>query len=125
MLPVVVFQWVSFCSFHCSCERGCPWDIPEELKARGILLRRNGPNESLFRFWARHGRALENVHLDALVKRLLLFTKTEVVVHEEKRSGLKSQLRFVLQFHYILFVLARPLTHDKIAKGKSAALSKT
>lgn len=42
---------------------GCPSEIPEDLERPGIVFRRAGRSESLSRFWAQHGRALDAVHL--------------------------------------------------------------
>ena len=71
---------------------GLPSDVPADVESRGILLRRTGKNESLFRFWARFGKAINDTELRQLLKMLILATKVEVKTWREKKAGVKSQM---------------------------------
>lgn len=82
----------SICHTHgCQC-LGLPWEVPENAGNRGILLRRTGKNESLFRFWARFGKAINDTELRQLLKMLILATKSDVKTWKERKAGVKSQL---------------------------------
>eukprot|EP00435_Cladocopium_sp_Y103_P063062 s13_g24.t1 len=54
-----------------------PWEVPSDSEGRGIVLRRTGEDESLFRFWARFGRRAENDKLVGLLKMVSLATGDE------------------------------------------------
>ena len=73
---------------------GCPWDVPAGSGVKGIVLRRSGPNESLLRFWVRHGQKTDSVTLNSLRKRMVFMSKAPVQLYQEKKTGLKSQLCF-------------------------------
>ena len=77
---------------------GCPWDVPDGYGVKGIVLRRSGPNESLFRFWVRHGQQMDSVTLGSVTKRMVFMSKATIQLHQEKKIGVKSQLCFGVNF---------------------------